>query len=343
MILELGSVAELEAALAEEGFFGRDDVVARVYVGYRASDAMRRSRVPAPPEPCPLPAVACAIEPVDGAVRAAGSFVVGDWSPSWSEDEYAAAVDAVRDAIAEGDVYQVNLVQHLSAPFDGDPAGLARALAPLRPLEPAPLAGQGWTIVSASPELLLSRRGNVVRTSPIKGTRPAGVSVDSPKDAAEHVMIVDLERNDLSRVCVPGSVRWPELLEERELAGVTHLVATVEGELRDGVPLAELLDAVLPGGSVTGCPKIAALDLIAQLEPVGRGASMGALGRVYPNGDLDLALTIRTFAVAEGTVHLWVGGGIVWDSDPRAEVEESWVKARPLLAAIGAPLPAAIA
>jgi len=343
VILELGSVAELEAALAEEGFFGRDDVVARVYVGYRASDAMRRSRVPAPPEPCPLPAVACAIEPVDGAVRAAGSFVVGDWSPSWSEDEYAAAVDAVRDAIAEGDVYQVNLVQHLSAPFDGDPAGLARALAPLRPLEPAPLAGPGWTIVSASPELLLSRRGNVVRTSPIKGTRPAGVSVDSPKDAAEHVMIVDLERNDLSRVCVPGSVRWPELLEERELAGVTHLVATVEGELRDGVPLAELLDAVLPGGSVTGCPKIAALDLIAGLEPVGRGASMGALGRVYPNGDLDLALTIRTFAVAEGTVHLWVGGGIVWDSDPRAEVEESWVKARPLLAAIGAPLPAAIA
>jgi len=343
VILELASVAELEPALAEEGFFGRDDVVARVYVGYRASDGMRRSGAPPPPEPCPLPAVACVIEPADAAPRAAGAFAVGDWTPTWSEDEYAAAVDAVRDAIAEGDVYQVNLVQHLSAPFEGDPAGLARALAPLRPLEPAPLAGAGWTIVSASPELLLSRRGDVVRTSPIKGTRPAGVSVDSPKDAAEHVMIVDLERNDLSRVCVSGSVRWPELLAERELAGVTHLVATVEGELRDGVSLAELLDAVLPGGSVTGCPKIAALDLIAGLEPVGRGASMGALGRVYPNGDLDLALTIRTFAVAEGLVHLWVGGGIVWDSDPRAEVEESWVKARPLLAAIGAPLPAAIA
>ena len=197
--------------------------------------------------------------------------------------------------------------------------------------------------MSASPELLLSRRGRVVRTSPIKGTRPAGISVDSPKDAAEHVMIVDLERNDLSRVCVPGTVRWPELLEERELAGVTHLVATVEGELRDDVSLAALLDAVLPGGSVTGCPKIAALDLIAELEPVGRGASMGALGRIYPNGDLDLALTIRTFAVADGLIHLWAGGGIVWDSDPREEVEESWVKARPLLAAIGAPLPAAIA
>jgi para-aminobenzoate synthetase component I len=343
VILELASVAELEAALVAEGFFGRDDVVARVYVGYRASDGLRRSGSPAPPEPCRLPAVACSIEPVDAVPRDPGAFAVGDWTPSWSEDAYAAAVDAVRDAIAEGDVYQVNLVQHLAAPFDGDAAGLAAALAPLRPLEPAPLAGHGWTIVSASPELLLSRRGRVVRTSPIKGTRPAGISVDSPKDTAEHVMIVDLERNDLSRVCVPGTVRWPELLEERELAGVTHLVATVEGELRDDVSLAALLDAVLPGGSVTGCPKIAALDLIAELEPVGRGASMGALGRIYPNGDLDLALTIRTFAVADGLIHLWAGGGIVWDSDPREEVEESWVKARPLLAAIGAPLPAAIA
>ena len=115
---------------------------------------------------------------------------------------------------------------------------------------------------------------------------------------------------------------------------MTHLVATVEGELRDDVGLTELLEAVLPGGSITGCPKSTALELIAALEPVGRGASMGALGRVYANGDLDLALTIRTFAVAGGEIHLWVGGGIVWDSDPAAEVEESWVKARPLLAAM---------
>jgi len=99
---------------------------------------------------------------------------------------------------------------------------------------------------------------------------------------------------------------------------------------------------MLPGGSVTGCPKIAALDHIAALEPVGRGASMGALGRLWPNGDLELALTIRTFAVADGAIHLWVGGGIVWDSDPASEVEESWVKARPILAAVGAPLPAAV-
>jgi para-aminobenzoate synthetase component I len=339
MTVELDSLADLEPALAADGFFAREDAVARIYVGYRASDALRRSAAPAPPEPCRLPAVAYTYEPPR---KEAGAYAIGDWRATWSERDYAEAVDVVRAAIAEGDVYQVNLVQHLSADFAGDPVALTRALAPLRPLEQDALAGDGWTIVSASPELLLSRCGSRIRTSPIKGTRPAGVPVESAKDAAEHVMIVDLERNDLARVSRPGSVRWPELLAERELAGVTHLVATVEAELRQDVGLTELLEAVLPGGSVTGCPKIAALDVIAQLEPVGRGAAMGALGRIHSNGDLELALTIRTFAIVDGSIHLWVGGGIVWDSDPEDEVEESWVKARPLLAAIGAPLAAAV-
>ena len=153
-------------------------------------------------------------------------------------------------------------------------------------------------------------------------------------------MIVDLERNDLSRVCEPGSVRWPNLLDERRLAGVTHLVTTVEGRLREDVALGELLAAVFPGGSVTGAPKISALDHIAALEPVGRGAAMGALGRIHRSGDFELALTIRTFAVAGGEVHLWAGGGIVWDSDAAEEIEESWVKARPLLAALSPRVPA---
>jgi len=317
--VELDSLGELEAALAAEEFD-----VARIYVGYEAC-------APSKPDPCTLPKVAYSLDPPQ---PARGTLSVGPWAATWSEAEYAAAVERVRDAIHEGDVYQVNLVQHLRADFDGEPAGVAAALSRLRPLEPAPLVGDGWAIVSASPELLLQKRGNVVRTMPIKGTRPAGVPIESEKDAAEHVMIVDLERNDLSRVCVPGSVRWPEVLAERQLAGVTHLVATVEGELRPDVTLTELLEAVLPGGSVTGCPKSSALELIAELEPVGRGASMGALGRVYANGDLDLALTIRTFAIADGGIHLWVGGGIVWDSEPAAEIEESWVKARPLLAVV---------
>jgi para-aminobenzoate synthetase component 1 len=340
----LGSIAELERELRAQGFFegGAAGLVADVYLGYGLSRSMRRTTTPDPPEPCPLPPAAVRVRRADELPPAARSYEVGTWERTWDDASYAAAVEAVREAIAAGDVYQVNLVQHLAAPFRGDPAALARALAPLRPLEPRPLIGEGWAVVSASPELFLARRGSRVWTKPIKGTRPldeAEELADSAKDAAEHVMIVDLERNDLSRVCEPGSVRWPELFAEHELAGVAHMVSTVEGTLRDGVGLAELLEAAFPGGSVTGAPKISAIDHIAALEAVGRGASMGAVGRIHPNGDLDLALTIRTFAVAEGRIHLWVGGGIVWDSDPEAEIEESLVKARPLLDAIGARLP----
>jgi para-aminobenzoate synthetase component 1 len=336
-------LGELEGYLTESGFLGGgDELVTDVFLGYGISHALRRSPWPDPPEPCRVPLVAARIRRADEPPRAPGGFRIGEWRRSWDDERYAAAIEAVQKAIGRGDVYQVNLVQHLTAPFSGDPAGLVPRLAPLQPLRPAPLTGEGWAIVSGSPELFLARRGDRVWTKPIKGTRPAGVSGelrDSEKDAAEHVMIVDLERNDLSRVCVPGSIRWPDLMAERELAGVTHMVTTVEGRLRDDVGLAELLGAVFPGGSVTGAPKISALDHIAALEPVGRGASMGALGRIHQNGDLELALTIRTFAVADGRIHLWVGGGIVWDSDPHAEIEESWVKARPLLAAVGSRVP----
>jgi para-aminobenzoate synthetase component I len=327
--------AALEAYLEDEGFPGRDGAVADMFLSYRLGEPLRRTSTPAPPEPCPVPVLACRIRPAAEPSRAPRRFVLGPWERSWDDEGYADAIGAVRAAIGRGDVYQANLVQHLSATFDGDPAGLAGSLAPLRPLVPRPFLGEGWAVVSASPERFLSRRGRLLRTMPIKGTAPAGEDVEGAKDAAEHVMIVDLERNDLSRVCEPGSVRWPELMTQRELAGVTHLVSTVEGRLRDGASLAEILEATFPGGSVTGAPKIAALDLIAALEPVGRGASMGALGVLQPNGDFDLAVTIRTFAVADGRAHLWVGGGIVWDSDAEAEIEESWLKARPLLAAVG--------
>jgi para-aminobenzoate synthetase component I len=344
--VELDSLEALEDHLDTEGFFGAEGVVADVFLAYRLSHAVRRTGTPAPPEPCRLPLVACRIRPEEEPARAAGGFEIGAWERSWDDEAYAEAIVAAQAAIGRGDVYQVNLVQHLSAPFDGEPAGLAAALAPLRPLAPRPLEGDGWTIVSASPELFLSRRGRRVWTMPIKGTVPLGVDeaalAESEKDRAEHVMIVDLERHDLSQVCEVGSIRWPELAAARPMAGVVHLVSTVEGRLREAVGLAELLAATFPGGSITGAPKIAAIDHIAALEPVGRGASMGALGTIRPNGDFDLALTIRTFAVADGRIHLWVGGGIVWDSDPAAEIEESWVKARPLLAAIGAPVHAAV-
>jgi para-aminobenzoate synthetase component I len=344
----------VEEWLRERGFFapGGEDLVADLYLGYGLSETIRRLSSPPLPEPCAaLPLAACSIRPERYSVA---QYVnedrkLGTWEPTWTASEYAAAVERVRAAIARGDVYQVNLVQHLSAPSPGDhgrvAGSLAAALATLRPLQSDPFVGAEWAVVSASPELFLARRGRRVWTMPIKGTRPAGHAAelrDSEKDAAEHVMIVDLERNDLSRVCEAGSVRWPELMATHELAGVEHMVSTVEGTLREGVGLAEILEATFPGGSVTGAPKIAAVDLIAALEPVGRGASMGALGRVRGNGDFELALTIRTFALAENRIHLWVGGGVVWDSDPAEEVEESWTKARPLLDAIGAEVPAAM-
>jgi para-aminobenzoate synthetase component I len=349
-VLELrqasGAFATIDEYLRSEGFFapGSRGLVADLYLGYGLSTTLRRTELPDPPESCPLPLAACRIRRLDAGSPAARDFRIGEWARTWDDESYAAAIEAVREAIACGDVYQVNLVQHLSAPFEGDPLGLAERLAPLSPLHPEPLSGDSWTIVSASPELFLARRGRRVWTAPIKGTRPLEDDelLESEKDAAEHVMIVDLERNDLSRVCEPGTVRWPGLMTEQELAGVKHLVTRVEGRLRQTVGLAELLEAVFPGGSVTGAPKVSALDHIAALEPVGRGPSMGALGRVWPNGDLDLALTIRTFALADGEIHLWVGGGIVWDSEPEAEIEESWVKARPLLAAIGAPVDAPV-
>jgi para-aminobenzoate synthetase component I len=350
-VLELwqaeGAFAAIEEYLRDAGFFagGAHGLVADLYLGYGLSQTIRRTAAPIPPEPCPLPLAACRIHRLDGQHKVPRGFSIGEWERTWDQSDYFSAIAAVRQAIADGLVYQVNLVQHLSAPFEGDPAGLAPALADLHPLHPEPFEGDGWTVVSASPELFLARRGRRVWTAPIKGTRPLDEEDlrESEKDAAEHVMIVDLERNDLSRVCEPGSVRWPNLMTEQELAGVKHLVTRVEGRLREGVGPAELLGAVFPGGSITGAPKISAVDHIAALEPVGRGGSMGALGRVWPNGDLDLALTIRTFAVAERRIHLWVGGGIVWDSDPEEEIEESWVKARPLLAAIGAPVDEPIA
>jgi para-aminobenzoate synthetase component 1 len=341
-----GALERIEAWLRDRGFFvpGGEGLVADLYLGYGLSASLRRRHTPAPPEPCSLPLAACSVRPegyvvkYDNLLHEPLSF--GPWLQTWGPDDYAEAVVRVREAIARGDVYQVNLVQHLAADFTGEAGALAARLASLNPHNREPYRGDGWAVVSASPELFLRRRGRRVWTCPIKGTRPAGGAGElarSAKDAAEHVMIVDLERNDLSRVCEPGSVRWPELMATRAMAGVEHMVSTVEGTLRDGVGLAELLRATFPGGSITGAPKIAAVDLIAELEPAGRGASMGALGRVYGNGDVDLALTIRTFAIAEGRIHLWVGGGVVWDSDPRAEIAESWTKADPLLRAIGAP------
>jgi para-aminobenzoate synthetase component 1 len=190
---------------------------------------------------------------------------------------------------------------------------------------------------AASPESFLEIAGDVVRVRPIKGTAGDHETLRaSAKDRAEHVMIVDLERNDLGRVAATGTVAVPVLYDVVPRAGVWHAESTVEARLRPGTSLAEVLAATFPGGSVTGAPKRAALAELARLEPVGRGPSMGAFGWVAPNGDVDLGLTIRTFAVADGRVHLWTGGGVTWGSDPAAEVAEAEAKAAPLLHALRA-------
>jgi para-aminobenzoate synthetase component 1 len=283
----------------------------------------------------------------DGEVEptAPGEFHLGEWRPSWSAAEHAAAVRAVRSAIARGDVYQVNVVGHASAPYLGDPLPALRRLAALPGAHyTGVVRGDGYALACASPETLVRVRPGpvgppmMVETRPIKGTRPATPTgrrelLASAKERAEHIMIVDLSRNDLARIARTGTVTVPELFRLRRWCDLWQAESRVTAELADGVDLATLLRALCPGGSVTGAPKLAALAQLAALEPVGRGPSMGALGWVDGAG-LDLGLTIRTVAADGDRLHLWAGGGITWDSDPDDEVAEAAAKADPLRAAL---------
>jgi para-aminobenzoate synthetase component 1 len=260
------------------------------------------------------------------------------WVSSLDEGKFCAGVDAIRESIAAGDVYQVNLTRRLSAPLpDRTGADVAALGAALGAGNPAPYAAVvripsvGCHVASASPERFLRRDGRIVRSSPIKGTAadPTGFL---PKDRAENVMIVDLVRNDLGRVCEWGSVEVPALCAVEPHPGLVHLVSTVTGRLRDGVGWAEVIAATFPPGSVTGAPKLAALDAIARLEPVPRGVYCGAVGWVDADrqqGDLNVA--IRTFWIEDGLLHLGTGGGITWDSTPAGEWAETELKAHRLL------------
>ncbi len=274
-----------------------------------------------------------------GAGPAGPGTGVGPWTRSWTDAEHAAAVEVVRATIARGEVYQANVVGHRSAPHRADPRVLARAVARLPGATyGGVLSGEGWAVGCASPEQLVRVVDGRVTTVPIKGTarvEPGSREqlLASIKDRAEHVMIVDLERNDLSRVAQTGSVLVEELYALREWSGLWQAASTVSARLRDDVTTGDVLRALLPGGSVTGAPKRAACALLAGLEPVGRGPSMGALGLLWPGG-LDLGLTIRTVGVDASGVHVWAGGGITWGSDPQAEVDEAHAKASPVLRAL---------
>jgi para-aminobenzoate synthetase component 1 len=260
----------------------------------------------------------------------------GAWVTSLDRAAFEDGVRRIRSAIAAGDVYQVNLTRRLSAPLPpgADAAALGAALArgnPGRFSAVVRLPRLGVHVASASPERFLSRRGRRVWSSPIKGTAAAPGAL-LPKDRAENVMIVDLVRNDLGRVCEFGSVRVPALLRVEPYPGLVHLVSTVEGRLLPGRGWADAIAATFPPGSVTGAPKLAALGRIAALEPVDRGVYCGAVGWVDADrraGDLNVA--IRTFWFEGGRLHLGTGGGITWDSSPAGEWEETELKARRLL------------
>ncbi len=267
---------------------------------------------------------------------------------------YEAGVEAVRSFVARGDIYQANLTRRLETRFSGDPWPLYRRLRTGDPslfsayLDLGLARGAGpRAILSASPEPFLSvDRAGAVKANPIKGTRRRGRTRDedrrlacellaSGKDRAENVMIVDVLRNDLGRVCQAGSVRVPRLCRLERTAAVQHLVSTVTGQLAPGRDAFDLLAASFPGGSITGAPKIRAMELLEELEPVRRGPYTGALGWIGPDGAMATSIIIRTFVADGARLSLNVGGGITYQSDPAGEWDETVAKARGPLAAIG--------
>ncbi|GAA5010620.1 aminodeoxychorismate synthase component I [Pseudoluteimonas lycopersici] len=276
-----------------------------------------------------------------------------EWTPPQhvDEDEPSRFTDGVRrvlDYLAAGDVFQANISRGWNARFARapQPAELFRRL---RTHNPAPFAGifadDGWAVVSASPERLVSVRGDVVETRPIAGTRPRFEGDDdaarirdlvgNPKERAEHVMLIDLERNDLGRVCVPGSVEVDELMTVESYAHVHHIVSNVRGRLRADATPGAVIAAVFPGGTITGCPKVRCMQVIAELEGQGRGAYTGAFGWLNRDGDLDLNILIRSAELEGAKLRFRTGAGIVADSDPQRELDETRAKARGMLRALG--------
>ncbi len=266
---------------------------------------------------------------------------------NFSREGYLAAVQKVIDYIRAGDIFQANLTQRLLFPSHVDSISLFEHL---RKVNPAPFAGlmrwDDWAVVSASPERFLRLDGDEVETRPIKGTRrrKQGPEADlftrdelreSEKDQAENVMIVDLLRNDLSRVCEAGTIRVPQLCGVETYETVQHLVSEVRGRLKSGKSIWDLFRATFPGGSITGAPKVRAMEIIAELEPTVRGPYCGSLFYAGANGQSDSNLLIRTFVQRHGWLQCGVGGGIVAQSDPAAEYEETLVKAVGMIRALG--------
>jgi len=262
---------------------------------------------------------------------------------NFTKDDYLETIEQVRRYIKSGDIYQANLTQRFTGEVSVSSYELYRDL---RRNSPAPFGAflnfGDVDILSNSPERFIQVRDRIVETRPIKGTRPRGKTIqedealksellNSKKDRAELLMIVDLERNDLGKVSRTGTVKVPELFELEEYTNVHHLVATVQGELREDKDLVDLIEATFPGGSITGAPKIRAMEIIDELEPTQRSVYTGAIGYLGFDGSLDLNIAIRTIIKKKNQIYFQVGGGITWDSNPKEEYQETLDKAESII------------
>ncbi|MFU8832789.1 MAG: chorismate-binding protein, partial [Wenzhouxiangella sp.] len=263
-------------------------------------------------------------------------------------EQFMAGVERIKEWILDGDVFQVNLSRGWKGASTKvlDPAALYRSLSISNP---APFAGlarlPGGTVLSSSPERLVEIRADHVQTRPIAGTRPRGTSAEQdaslsaelmahPKERAEHIMLIDLERNDLGRVCRKGSIEVNELMVVESYTHVHHIVSNVRGRLQPGIHATDVIAAVFPGGTITGCPKVRCMEIIATLEGQGRGFYTGAMGYLGHDGSMDTNILIRSMVVRDHELSFRTGAGIVADSDPEAELAETEAKARGLLRAL---------
>jgi anthranilate synthase component 1 len=278
----------------------------------------------------------------------AASIKVGedDFVSGFSQQGFEEAVGRAREYIVEGDVMQVVLSQRLSIPFKARPLDLYRAL---RSLNPSPYMYYmdlgGFHVVGSSPEILVRLEDDVVTVRPIAGTRPRGTTEEhdqtlerellaDPKERAEHLMLIDLGRNDAGRIARIGSVEITEMMLIERYSHVMHIVSNVVGRLKEGMTAVDVLRATFPAGTVSGAPKIRAMEIIDELEPVKRGVYSGAVGYIAWNGNMDTAIAIRTAVIKDGVLHIQAGAGIVYDSVPRKEWEETMNKGRAVFRAV---------
>ncbi len=266
-----------------------------------------------------------------------------------NENNYLESVDTIKQYIRDGDVFQVNLSRLWQGEIDAS-INANKIYKQLCEHNPAPFAGlvywQDSAIICSSPERLLSVRNRKIQTRPIAGTYPRSETIEvdkmnsnelliDPKECAEHIMLVDLERNDMGRVCVPGSIKVEALMTLESYAHVHHLVSKITGKLKSTVSPGEVIRALFPGGTITGCPKIRCMQILAELERGQRGAYTGSFGYLNRSGDMDLNILIRTMLLNKQTLSFRAGGGIVFDSSPKKELAETRMKAKGMLNALG--------